>query len=81
MRAPHWILLAFPIALFPLACSTEGDEAGEDTDIIVEDREPDIIIEDRDPDVIVDERDDGFDAEVNVDEDGNVSGGIRVEDE
>ena len=72
MRAPHWILLAFPIALFPLACASEGDEAGGDTDIIVEDREPDVI---------VDERDDGFDAEVNVDEDGNVSGKIRVEDE
>ncbi|HUP20334.1 MAG TPA: hypothetical protein VM778_10325 [Gemmatimonadota bacterium] len=75
MRALRWMLPAIAIAFFPLACTTEGDET-----TVIED-EPDIIVDDRGPDVIVDERDDGIEAELNVDEDGNVTGGIRVEED
>lgn len=82
MRWERTILLAAAVTLpFTFAaCETEGEEAGE-AEINVETEEPEpVIIEDREPDVIVDEDDDGFEADVNVDEEGNVTGGVRVED-
>lgn len=82
MKTMRWMVPAVALALLPLyGCQTEGEEAGTETTVIEEDRDPDLIIEDREPDVIVEERDDGFDAEIGVDEEGNVEGKVRVEDD
>lgn len=82
MRWKRSIVLAAALMLPLAACQTEGEEAGsEEAEIEVEAPdvpEPDVIVEDQEPDVIVDEEDEGFEADVNVDEEGNVSGGVKV---
>lgn len=89
MRWNRSIVLAAAMTLpFTFAaCETEGEETGEaEIDIETEEtpERPDVIIDEREPDVIIDERerpeDEGFDADVNVDEEGNVSGGVEVRD-
>lgn len=84
MRWTGSIMLAAALMLPLAACQADGDDTGADeAEIEVEaPDEPDVIVEDREPDVIVEEErdDDGFDADINVDEEGNVSGGVRVED-
>lgn len=87
MRWKGPIVLATALMLPLAACQTEGEEAGTDeADIQVDaemPEEPDIIVEDQQPDVIVDEEqpDEGVSADVNVDEEGNVSGGIEVDEQ
>lgn len=77
MRWNRSIMLAAAMTLpFTFAaCETEGEETGE-AEIDVETEETP-----ERPDVIIDEREDeGFDADVNIDEEGNVSGGVEVKD-
>lgn len=89
MRWNRSIMLAAALTLPLAACATEGDEAGTDEaeieveapdrpDVIVEEEQPDVIVEERERDVPAEEE--GFEADVNVDEEGNVTGGVRVED-
>jgi hypothetical protein len=62
---------AAAIALFSLVgCNEEGYEEGSDTTIIEQDDDPDVTIEE----------DDGFQAEIDVDDDGKVEGEVKVED-
>lgn len=82
MRWRGPILIATALMLPLAACQAEGDEAGTDeADIKVDAElpdEPDVIVEDREPDVIVEENEEGVSGRIDVDEEGNVSGGVDV---
>lgn len=81
MRWKGPMILATALLLPLAACQSEGEEAGAD-EAQIDVETPDVTVEDQQPDVIVDEEkpEEGISADVSVDEEGNVSGGVKVED-
>ena len=72
MRTLRWMIPAAGIVLFSLVgCNEDATEEASDTIVIEEDQEPDVIIE---------QDDEGFQADVDVDEDGKVEAEVKVED-
>ena len=71
MRTMRWMIPAAGIVFLSLVgCNEEATEEASDT----------TVIEDREPDVIIEQDDEGFEAEIDVDDDGTVEGEVKVED-
>ncbi|HET6617377.1 MAG TPA: hypothetical protein VFH69_06175 [Gemmatimonadota bacterium] len=71
MRALRWMIPAAGIVLLSLVgCNEDATEEASDT----------TVIEDQEPDVIIEQDDEGFEADVDVDEDGKVEAEVKVED-
>ena len=73
MRTLRWMIPAAGIVLFSLVGCNNEDATEEASDTIV-------IEEDQEPDVIIEQDDEGFQADVDVDEDGKVEAEVKVED-
>ena len=72
MRTLRWMIPAAGIVFLSLVgCNEDATEEGSDTIVIEEDQEPDVIIE---------QDDEGFQADIDVDEDGKVEAEVKVED-
>ena len=72
MRTLRWMVPAAGIVFLSLVGCNNEDATEEASDTIV--------IEDQEPDVIIEQDDDGFEADVDVDEDGKVEAEVKVED-
>ena len=73
MRTLRWMIPAAGIVFLSLVGCNNEDATEEASDTIV-------IEEDQEPDVIIEQDDEGFEADVDVNEDGKVEAEVKVED-